>query len=72
MAPEHRLEALLEQQVERLAQAEQEVLRRRAAVFLVVLRALALGPVPIAGAQPGRAVDRERLRPCGGSDRAAS
>ena len=38
MAPEHVLEPLLEQHVERLAQAEQQMLGRRAGIFLVVLR----------------------------------
>ena len=45
------LQAFREQDVERLAHAEQQVLRRRAAVFHVVLFALPEGPVPIHGPQ---------------------
>ena len=65
--PEDVLQPLFEQHVDRLAQAEQQVLRRRPAVFLVVLVAVALGPVPVARAQappscapPPRAVPRRR------------
>src|SRR3546814_2554233 len=56
MAPVHRLETLLEQHVDRLAQAEQEMLGRRAAVLLIVQRPIALGPVPVGGAQAGQLV----------------
>ena len=65
MAPEHVLEALREQQVERLAQAEQQVLGRRAAVLLVMLLAFALGPVPVARAQSGAAVGVQGVAPRG-------
>src|SRR3984957_13394642 len=53
MSPEDVVEAFLEQHVERLAHAEQQVLGRGAGVFLVVLVALAVGPVPIGRAQAG-------------------
>src|SRR3546814_4210317 len=39
-----------------LAQAEQEMLGRRAAVLLIVQRPIALGPVPVGGAQAGQLV----------------
>ena len=60
-------QALLLEHVDGLAQAEQQVLRRRAAVLLVVDLALAEGPVPVERAQAGascarRAPDRWRRR----------
>ena len=54
-------QALLLEDVDGLAQAEQQMLRRRAAVLLVVHLALAEGPVPIERAQAGRLVNRARL-----------
>ena len=54
MALEHVLQPLLEQQVERLAQAVQQMFGRRAGIFPVVLLALPVGPVPIGRAQPSR------------------
>src|SRR3546814_8818875 len=62
VALEDRLQAFLEQHVDRLAQAEQQVLGRRAAVFLVVQRPVALGPVPVGGAQSGVLVRLEGTR----------
>ena len=53
MAQEHVFEPLLEQHVDRLAQREQQMHRRGAGIFAVVLAAFALGPVPIGRAQAG-------------------
>jgi hypothetical protein len=56
MAPEGVVEPFGGQDVERLAQREQEMHRRGAGVLLVVLRPVALGPVPIRRAQAGTLV----------------
>ena len=54
-------QTFLLQHVDGFAQAEQQVLGRRAAVFLVVELALAEGPVPVERAQAGRLVHLARL-----------
>ena len=56
MAQEHILKSLLEDHVDGLAQREQQMHRRGAGIFAVVLAALALGPIPIGRSQPGRGV----------------
>src|SRR5438132_13377924 len=51
VAANRRVEAFLEEHIERLAQAEEQVLRRRASVLLVVRFAVAERPIPVARAQ---------------------
>ena len=63
---ETRLQPFGEDHVERGAQREQQVLRRRAAIFVVMRLALAEGPVPIGRAQVGGLVRFARARPGGG------
>jgi hypothetical protein len=58
----HVLQPLLEQQVDRLAQAVQEMFGRRAGIFLVVLLFLAIGPVPVRRAQISLFVHLARAR----------
>ena len=53
MAQEHVVEPFVEQHVDGLAQREQQVHRRGAGIFAVMLGAFALGPVPIGRAQFG-------------------
>ena len=53
MAQEHVLKSLLEDHIDGLAQREQQVHRRGAGIFAVVLAAFALGPIPIGRSQPG-------------------
>jgi hypothetical protein len=57
---DRRVEALLEEHVERLAQAEEQMLRRGAPVLLVVGFAVAERPIPVAGAEIRVLVDGER------------
>ncbi len=54
MAQEHVLELFVEQHVNRLTQREQQVNRRGAGIFPVMLGAFAFGPVPIGRPQSGR------------------
>src|SRR6185312_13934336 len=56
VAPERVVEPFGEQHVEGLAQREQQMDRRRAGIFAVVLGAVALGPVPVRRAQSGVAM----------------
>ena len=64
VATEGVFQAFFEQHVEGLAQPEQQVHRRRAAVLHVVEFALSRGPVPIARPQPGIGMGGERGRTC--------
>src|SRR5262249_46361997 len=50
VAADRRVEAFLEEHVQRLAQAEEQVLRRRASVLLVMPFAVAERPIPVARA----------------------
>jgi len=62
MTLEHVVDPFFEQHVERLAQREQQMHRRRAGIFIVVLFALAQRPVPIGRAQIGLLVNLARPR----------
>ena len=62
MAQKNIFETFGVEHVDRLAQREQQMHRRGAGIFAVVLAALALGPVPVRRAQAGLLVQPSRAR----------